>query len=111
MELIREARPRAAKQYRCDNCLGAITPGTKYYKQMCGDGGGVFVFRSHEDCLELSTRLNLEGGVDGEEVALLHEMAEYIPQYAKEFPDVAARFSYGDEEYPEVTSNSNNEED
>lgn len=53
-ELIAEHRPIARKTHFCEECGQEISPGTRYTSQRCKDGGDVWTFKAHTDCMDWS---------------------------------------------------------
>ena len=55
MQNVSEHHPKARKDHWCDECGRPIRRGTIYTKQVNKDGGDIWTFRAHTDCMELGT--------------------------------------------------------
>ena len=57
MQLISETKPIARKSHRCENCGHMIPKGTRYLRQFCVDGGDVWSWVTHQDCMDAARYL------------------------------------------------------
>ena len=54
MIVLGETRPVARKQHHCDECGGAIEPGSRYVRQRNVADGDAYTYRAHEDCMDVA---------------------------------------------------------
>ncbi len=93
--VLSDAIYSARKRYTCDQCLRFINPGQRYRKQVHTYDGFV-VYKAHEDCDTLATKLRDLAGdaLNDDESILLHSDEIDVSDrewIAEEFPDVAER--------------------
>lgn len=86
-------KQRAVKRHFCSNCCGSIQPGQVYVRARIVDGGEAWVWKSHEDCQEVSEIL-YRAGIEGDDGCLFSvsemdgEMWDIVRRVR---PDIAAR--------------------
>ena len=98
-KLVSESRPTARKPHRCENCGHMIPRGTKYVRQFCKDGGDVWGWISHEDCMDAATHLwKIDGCYYDDEIQPISEYENntgVFPDYIRGmFPHVICRLEW-----------------
>ncbi len=58
MSAFTESTPIARKDYRCDECLGCIPKGRRYFRQTGIDGSEFINFKAHKTCAEIAFVIN-----------------------------------------------------
>lgn len=97
-EFVRINTPVARKRHKCDDCLGYIEPGEKYFRCDGKFEGEMASFKDHVDCREAVLRLmEVCGHLGFDEVPILHDLEHEDRQLIiEEFPKVAERLGFKD---------------
>lgn len=59
MDVLREWRPRAAREHKCAECQTTIDIGEQHIAQASVDGGQFWTYRAHGDCFEWAREIGL----------------------------------------------------
>src|SRR5271170_3885703 len=91
---IRSAR----KEYRCDQCVKAISPSAKYRRVRGVCEGYPFVWRAHEYCDIVAREIHHDGNLLWDETVVLTDdvQPEDHEWIRAEYPAVAARLGFGE---------------
>lgn len=67
MTTLRTSHPKAKKEHRCMFCGCKIQVGEQYERQTNTDGGEIYDWIGHQDCVDLALDLDMHDGLCSDE--------------------------------------------
>lgn len=64
VEILKSIKPIARKEHKCMFCGGVISIRQKYDRQTCVYDGSVYDWITHEECIEIASKLDMYDGCD-----------------------------------------------
>lgn len=104
MTILKESKPTARKEHKCEFCGGTIAIGEKYDRQTSVYDGGVYDWITHCDCSKLAHELDMYDGCDDNGLdsdGFIESLKQYVydNHYDEELDDIAKDWQLP---YPEL---------
>lgn len=64
MQTLRESKPKARKEHKCDFCCEKIKKGEVYNSQTNVYDGDIYVWKTHKKCSEIAAELRMYDNCD-----------------------------------------------